>query len=53
MDAARWESFTAAPIIAYYYAKTTEINAVRLILLGTRSRLDDNLIRERVPRTYV
>ena len=53
MDAARWESFTAAPIIAYYYAKTTEINAVRLILLGKRSRLDDNLIRERVPRTYV
>ena len=53
MDGARWESFTAAPIIAYYYAKSTEINAVRLILLGKRSRLDDNLIRERVPRTYV
>ena len=53
MDNARWESFTVAPIVAYYYAKTTEINAVRLILLGKRSRLDDNLIRERVPRTYV
>lgn len=53
MDEARLESFTAAPIIAYYYAKTTEINAVRLILLGKRSQLSDSLIRERVPRTYV
>ena len=53
MDAARWESFTAAPIVAYYYAKSAEISAVRLILSGKRNRLDDNMIRERVPRTYV
>ena len=53
MDAARWDSFTAAPIIAYYYAKLTEIGAVRLILSGKRNQLEDNRIRERVPRTYV
>ena len=53
MESARWDSFTAAPIIAYYYAKTAEINAVRLILLGKRSRIDEKLIRERVPGTYV
>ena len=53
MDAARWDSFTAAPIIAYYYAKVTEIGAVRLILSGKRNQLEDNRIRERVPRTYV
>ena len=53
MDSARWESFSAAPIIAYFYAKSTEISAVRLILLGKRNHLEDNRIRERVPRTYV
>ena len=53
MDAARWDSFTAAPILAYFYAKETEIAAVRLILSGKRNQLEDNRIRERVPRTYV
>ena len=53
MDAARWDSFTAAPIVAYFYAKSTEIGAVRLILSGKRNQLEDNRIRERVPRTYV
>ena len=53
MDAARWDSFTAAPILAYFHAKETEIAAVRLILSGKRNQLEDNRIRERVPRTYV
>ncbi len=53
MDEAKFDSFTSAPIIAYYYAKRTEIDAVRLILSGKLNRLDDNMIRERVPRTYV
>ena len=53
MDNSRFESFSSAPIIAYYYAKRTEIDAVRLILSGKLNRLDDNKIRERVPRTYV
>ena len=53
MDTSRFESFSSAPIIAYYYAKRTEIDAVRLILSGKLNRLDDNMIRERVPGTYV
>ena len=53
VERARWDSFTAAPILAYYYAKSAEISAVRLILSGKRNRLDDTRIRERVPMTYV
>lgn len=53
MDSARWDSFTAAPIVAYFCAKAAEISAVRLILSGKRNRLDDTRIRERVPMTYV
>lgn len=53
MGSARYESFSGAPIIAYYYAKTAEINAVRLILSGKLNRLTDDMIRERVRMTYV
>lgn len=53
MDEARWDSFSCAPILAYFHAKSTEIAAVRLILSGKRNQLAENMIRERVPRTYV
>ena len=53
MESARYESFSSAPIIAYHYAKTAEINAVRLILSGKLNRLGDDMIRERVRMTYV
>ncbi len=52
-DGARYESFSPAPIIAYYLAKKAETGTVRLILEGKRSRLGDDMIRERVRRTYV
>ena len=53
MERARYESFSSAPIIAYFYVKKAEIEAVRLILYAKRSRLGDELIRERVRDTYV
>lgn len=53
LDAARWDSFSVAPILAYYCAKSAEIDAVRLILSGKRNHLDDARIRERVPGIYV
>ena len=53
MESAKYESFSCAPIIAYYYAKTAEINAVRLILSGKLNMLGDDMIRERVRMTYV
>lgn len=45
--------FTIAPIVAYYYAKETEINAVRLVLSGVINGLDENLIKERLRNLYV
>lgn len=53
MDNARYEGFTAAPIIAYAHAKRTELETVRLILLAKQNMLDNNMIRERVPKVYV
>lgn len=53
LEAARWDSFSVAPIVAYYCAKSAEIATVRLILSGKRNQLDDGRIRERVAGTYV
>ncbi len=46
-------SFTIAPIVAYYYARETEISAVRLVLSGVLNGLDENLIKERLRLLYV
>lgn len=51
MKEVRYDSFGSAPIIAYAYAKTAEIKAVRLILSAKRNRLEN--IRERVRELYV
>ncbi|MGM9936989.1 MAG: V-type ATPase subunit [Candidatus Ornithomonoglobus sp.] len=53
MDTAKYDSFSAAPIIAYAYAKETEQKAVRLILSAKKSGFDNDIIRERVRRLYV
>lgn len=53
MDKARFESFSAAPVAAYAYAKTTEQKVVNLVLSAKRSGLDNDIIRERVRRLYV
>lgn len=53
MDSAKYESFSAAPIIAYAYARDTEQSVVRLILSAKKNGLDNDIIRERVRRLYV
>lgn len=53
METAKYESFSAAPIIAYAYAKDTEQRAVRLIMSAKKNGLDNDIIRERVRRLYV
>lgn len=53
MDEARYESFSAAPVMAYAYAKKAEIAAVRLILSAKKNKLDKEILRERVRRLYV
>lgn len=49
---AKFDCFSAAPIIAYAYAKRMELKTVRLILSAKQSGLDSNIIRERVRRLY-
>ena len=50
---AKFEFFGFAPIIAYYFAKSNEINMLRLILTGKISGLSEETIRERMRRLYV
>ena len=45
--------FTIAPIAAYYFARQTEIKAVRMVLSGVINNLDENLIKERLRDLYV
>ena len=52
MDTAKYDSFSAAPIIAYAYAAETELNTIRLILSAKKSGFDNDIIRERVRRLY-
>lgn len=53
MDEARYDSFSAAPVLAYAYAKRAELAAVQLILSAKKNKLDNEIIRERVRRLYV
>lgn len=50
---AKTEFFGFDPICAYYFAKSTEIKTVRLILYAKESGLDSDIIRERVRALYV
>ena len=49
----KYDSFSVAPLIAYFYAKRTEHQAVTLILSAKRNGLSEDMIRERVRRLYV
>lgn len=49
----KYEPFTVGPLVAYILAKQNEIKAVRLILIGKQSGLDDTKISERIRELYV
>lgn len=51
-ESAKYDITTAAPILAYAHAKQTEIAAIRLIVSAKRSRISNDIIRERVRRLY-
>lgn len=53
MRTQKWEPFTVGPLIAYIFARQTEIKAVRIILSGKLNGLDDNFIKERLREMYV
>ena len=46
-------SFTIGPVFAYLYARENELKSVRNILMGKRSKLSVDNIRERVRTMYV
>lgn len=51
-ETAKYDSFSSAPILAYAHAKRTELDAARLVIECKRSRIDNDVIRERVPVLY-
>lgn len=51
--AAKLVFFGFEPVAAYFYAKSTEIKTVRLILCAKESGLGEDIIRERVREQYV
>ncbi|MDZ7835309.1 MAG: V-type ATPase subunit [Alkalibacterium sp.] len=52
MREARLESFGPMPVIAYLYAKETEVMNLRLILSGKENGLTADEIRERMRLNY-
>ena len=50
---AKYTFFGFEPIAAYYFAKTTEIKAVRIVLCAKQSGVATDIIRERVRALYV
>lgn len=50
---AKYEFFGFAPIAAYYFAKTTEIKTVRIVLSAKQAGVPNDIIRERVRDLYV
>ncbi len=49
----KYHAFSAGPLVAYVLAKLNEIKTVRMILTGKANSLPDDIIRERVRKTYV
>ena len=45
--------FTIGPLAAYILARESEISSVRMIITGKENDLPDQMIRERISRTYV
>lgn len=50
---AKYVSFGPEPVIAYIYAKESEIKAVRMIMVGKFNNISPEVIRERLRDIYV
>lgn len=53
MKGSKFKAITIEPIIAYIYAKETEIKNVRIIFTGKLNNIDPKLIKERLRNSYV
>ncbi|HOX54083.1 MAG: V-type ATPase subunit [Candidatus Omnitrophica bacterium] len=49
---AKYISYGPEPLIAYYFAKTNEINLVRMIILAKLNDLSKDLVKERLSEVY-
>lgn len=49
---AKYISFGPEPILAYYFAKTNELNLVRMIILAKLNSLPIDLVKERLNAVY-
>ena len=45
--------FGAAPILAYIYAKETELKIIRIIMVGKLNNISSEVVRERLRESYV
>jgi V/A-type H+-transporting ATPase subunit C len=50
---AQYSSFGFEPLLGFLYGKKVEIQAVRIVLYGMMSRVDKDIIRERLRELYV
>lgn len=53
VSVAKYEALGVEPLIAYIYAKETEIKNIRIILTGKLNNVDVNVIKERLRDSYV
>lgn len=49
---AKYISFGPEPLLAYYFAKTNEINLMRMIILAKLNNLSKDLVKERLNAVY-
>ena len=48
----KYDMFSVAPIVGYYFGRLTEIKAVKLIVSAVKNNLDKNLLRQRTRDLY-
>ena len=53
MREAKFIPFGVEPLLAYIYAKETEIKVVRIIMVGKLNNISGEVIRERLRDIYV
>ena len=53
VQSAKFQALTLEPLIAYLYAKESEIKTVRIILTSKINGIDPHIIKERVREAYV
>ena len=53
MKKAKYITFGLEPLIAYIYAKETEIKLIRIIMVGKLNNIQSEVIRERLRENYV